>query len=269
MKIKEELVNSILRQYDTYMESEIPSHIKLDEEQNAFVQGYLCGTAQQGATQRTDDSLIRDQIIQTRSKYCEPVLELLANEGELYHGDLAEKMNLSPSGLNAIIKKMQETEIPIINTTQIGKYKIYSLPDDVREYMLRKGRVQEQAEEDDVQRNAEGMNRPDMILCLQHFVDVAGRKWKDDLSRLFRGIERDISAEVRAEFENFADALNFAYIEDTEEMADLKRLFNHNDVLLDAMDGYMKNYDLRKELKKRKDDGRLTSSDKRIIGNML
>lgn len=269
MKINEELVNNILRQYDTDMESEIPSHIKLDAEQKAFVHGYLCNAAQRENIQRTDGSLIRSQIIQTRSKYCEPVLELLANEGELYHGDLAEKLDLSPSGLNAIIKKMQETEIPIINTTQIGKYKIYSLPDDVRDYMLRKDRVQEQAEEDDAQKNADGTERPDMILCLQHFVDAAGRKWKDDLSRLFRGIEKDISAEVRAEFESFADALNFAYTEDTEEMADLKRIFNHNDVLLDAMDGYMKNYDLRKELKKRKDAGRLTSSDKRLIGNML
>ncbi len=41
MEINSELINNILRQYDAYMESEVPSNIKLDEERKAFVQGYL------------------------------------------------------------------------------------------------------------------------------------------------------------------------------------------------------------------------------------
>ena len=269
MEINSELINNILRQYDAYMESEGPSNIKLDEERKAFVQGYLCSAMQKENIQKADGNSIRSQIIQTRSKYCEPVLELLANEGELYHGDLAEKLNLSPSGLNAIIKKMQETEIPIINTTQIGKYKIYSLPDDVREYMLKKDSALARIEEDNVQKTVGGTEKSDMILHLLHFVDLVGRNWKDDLSRLFRGIEENISAEAKVEFENFVEALNLSYTEDGEDMADLKRRFNNNDMLIFDMDDYMKNYDLRKELKKRKGDGKLTLSDKRIIENML
>ena len=79
MEINSELINNILRQYDAYMESEVPSNIKLDEERKAFVQGYLCSAMQKENIQKADGNSIRSQIIQTRSKYCEPILELLAN----------------------------------------------------------------------------------------------------------------------------------------------------------------------------------------------
>ena len=81
---------------------------------------------------------IKRQIIGIRSKYSERILELLAQEGELYHGDLSEKLNMSPSGLNAIIRKMQECDPPIIEIMQIGKYKIYTLPAAVKEYIENK-----------------------------------------------------------------------------------------------------------------------------------
>lgn len=270
MEINDELVERILRQYDAFMESGVSDDIKLDGEKKSFVQGYLCGAMRQENMQRTDDSMIRNQIIQTRSKYCEPVLELLASEGELYHGDLAEKLNLSPSGLNAIIKKMQETDPQIIKTTQIGKYKIYSLPDNVRDFMLKKDRVQvpDEPEEKALCQTADAVKKQDVILCLQHFAELSGKSWKDDLSLLFRGIEENISSEIKKEFALFAEALSASYAEDTESVNDLKRIFN-NEVLAFLMEDYLKNYDLRKELERRKSAGELTSSDKRFIRNML
>ncbi len=274
MEINDELVEQILRQYDAFMESGIGDDIKADGEKKLFVQGYLCNAMQQENMRQTDDAMIRNQIIQTRSKYCEPVLELLAIEGELYHGDLAEKMNLSPSGLNAIIKKMQETEIPIINTTQIGKYKIYSLPDNVRDFMLKKngGQISDEPEEKEVPKAVQKMSyaagKPDIFLCLQHFAEKAGRDWKDSLNLLFRGIEEGISTEVKAEFTAFSEALADTYEEEPESMEDLKRLF-HNEVLSFLMEDYLKNYDLRKELMRLKNAGKLTSGDKRFLRSIL
>lgn len=270
MEMNDELVERILRQYDAFMESGLGDDIKADGEKKAFIQGYLCSTMQKENIQRTDDAAIRNQIIQTRSKYCEPVLELLASEGELYHGDLAEKMNLSPSGLNAIIKKMQETEIPIINTTQIGKYKIYSLPDKVKEFILKKNgvQIQNEQEEKETQKTAEAAGRMDIFLYLQHFAEAAGKGWKDSLNLLFRGMEEDVPAEVRTAFASFAEALSIVYAEEAESMEELKRLLR-NEVLVFFMEDYLKNYDLRKELERRKNAGELTPGDKRFLRSML
>lgn len=270
MEINDELIERILRQYDAFMESGVLDDIKMDEEKKRFVQGYLCSMMQRDNMRKNDDSLIRSQIIQTRSKYCEPVLELLASEGELYHGDLADKLDLSPSGLNAIIKKMQETEIPIIKTTQIGKYKIYSLPENVRDYILKKGRTdgpEEEPEVNEMHQPERDKKIPDIFLCLQHFAELAGKDWKDDLNLLFRGMEERYSAEIREAFGVFADALQVIYQEDQEKIEDLRRIL-HNDVLAFFMEDYMKNYDLRKELKRRKEAGDLTSMDKRFIRNL-
>lgn len=270
MEINNELIERILKQYDSFLESGIGEDIKADGEKKSFVQGYLCSIMQRENVQKTDDNLIRNQIIQTRSKYCEPVLELLADEGELYHGDLAEKMNLSPSGLNAIIKKMQETEIPIINTTQIGKYKIYSLPDNVRNFMLKKSgtQVQDEPAEKTGPKTADTAESPDIILHLQHFAESAGENWKDSLNLLFRGVVEDIPAEVKEAFTVFTETLSISYMEEPESLDDLKRLF-HNEVLVLCMEDYLKNYDLRKELARRKNAGELTSCDKRFFRNML
>ncbi len=271
MEINDELIGRILRQYDAFIESGVLDDVKVEGERKLFVQGYLCSIMQRENMQKTGDSLIRSQIIQTRSKYCEPVLELLASEGELYHGDLADKLNLSPSGLNAIIKKMQETEIPIIQTTQIGKYKIYSLPDNVKDFILKKEQandLEEELEADDRCSMEKDKQIPDIFLYLQHFVELAGEHWKDDLSLLFRGMEENFSTEIREAFAAFTDALRIIYQEDQEKKNDLKRIF-HNDVLVFFMEDYMKNYDLRKELDRRKADGELTSMDKQFIRNLF
>ena len=78
MEINDELVEQILRQYDAFMESGIGDDIKADGEKKLFVQGYLCNAMQQENMRQTDDAMIRNQIIQTRSKYCDTVLELLS-----------------------------------------------------------------------------------------------------------------------------------------------------------------------------------------------
>lgn len=123
-----------------------------------------------------DDS-IRKQIMGIRSKYCERILELLAVEGELYHGDLSEKLNMSPSGLSVIIKKMQDCDPPIIEIMQIGKYKIYTLPPKVKEY-IEANLMEKKRNEKDAKAGRENeqdvVGEDDILLCMQHFVEKAG-----------------------------------------------------------------------------------------------
>lgn len=177
-----------------------------------------------------DDS-IRKQIIGIRSKYCEPILEFLAKEGELYHGDLAEKLQVSPSGLNVIIKKMQESNPPIIDVMQIGKYKIYTLPTAVREYMENK----KNANSSDEQENTES---EDIILCLQHFVEVAGKEWKDRLNLLLRGEESGVNNDVVVQFDKLMKSVVNAAKYNEEAFGEMKRFLN-NEILECLLQDYL------------------------------
>lgn len=65
MEINDELIGRILRQYDAFIESGVLDDVKVEGERKLFVQGYLCSIMQRENMQKTDDSLIRSQIIQT------------------------------------------------------------------------------------------------------------------------------------------------------------------------------------------------------------
>lgn len=179
------------------------------------------------------DESIRKQIIGIRSKYCEPILELLAQEGELYHGDLSERLNMSPSGLNVIIKKMQECDPPIIEIMQIGKYKIYTLPPNVKEYMetilIEKKRNEKnvQAGQEDTQGSLEEDN---VLLCMQHFVEKAGDQWRDVLNLLLRNLPCDANKETRRQFDRLMRRIIDAAKYKEEDLDELNR-FIHNEVL--------------------------------------
>lgn len=170
------------------------------------------------------DDTIRKQIIGIRSKYCESILELLTSEGELYHGDLAEKLNMSPSGLNAIIKKMQECEPPIIEVMQIGKYKIYTVPSAVKEYIENKNRPKKKMDE------FENEDYENALLCFQHFVEKAGTKWKDILNFLLQGAEEGVEDSVKDHFKKLMSSLVEISKYNNEEMREVM-LFLGNDVL--------------------------------------
>ena len=182
-----------------------------------------------------DDS-IRKQIIGIRSKYCEPILELLAQEGELYHGDLAEKLNMSPSGLNVIIKKMQECDPPIIEIMQIGKYKIYTLPPNVREYM--ENRKNERSAAVEQEYGEESSEEEDVLLCMQHFVEKAGEKWRDILNQLLRDRPCNVGKETRQQYDKLIRCVLDAAKYREEEIDELNR-FIHNEVLEHLIQDYL------------------------------
>ena len=185
-----------------------------------------------------DDS-IRKQIIAIRSKYCEPILEILAKEGELYHGDLAEKLNMSPSGLNVIIKKMLECDPPIIEVMQIGKYKIYTLPPSVKEYIENKF---EKNANDWRKDNAGADNVFDetenIMLTLQHFSEKAGEHWRDQLNLLLQGKDDIVDAETAEQYRRLMKKIVYASKYNEDELQQLKKFLN-NEVLEYLVQSYL------------------------------
>lgn len=168
-------------------------------------------------SENTDYAVIQKQIIQSRTKYCEPILRLLFQEGELYHGDLADKLNISPSGLNSVIKKMQESEPPIIVVNQIGKYKIYTLPEYIKDYFRGK-------------HGSPIINNDNLFLNFQLFIDSAGSDWKKQMNLLLQHEEDDISEETIVLFRNLATLLVNAYKNWDNDWKKVVRFLN-NDVL--------------------------------------
>lgn len=160
---------------------------------------------------------IQQQIIHSRTKYCEPILKLLYQEGELYHGDLADKLKVSPSGLNAVIKKMMETNPPLIIVNQIGKYKIYELPENVKDYFGN-------------EHNTIITDNDNLFLNFQMFIESAGVDWKKQLNLLLQHEEDDISEGAIAQFKSLVILLVNAYKNWDSDWKRVVRFLN-NDVL--------------------------------------
>lgn len=178
------------------------------------------------------DDTIRKQIMGIRSKYCESILEILASEGELYHGDLADKLKMTPSGLNVIIKKMLECDPPIIEVMQIGKYKIYTIPPAVKEYIENKGSNKKKVDDTDCD------EIKSVLLCFQHFIEKAGVKWKDLLNLLLQGNEDDVDDSVKDCFANLMRNIVNASKYNEDELQEAKKFLN-NDVLEYLIQSYI------------------------------
>ena len=257
-KIDEKLLETILNEYEYIDKNELVSSedIVLDDMQEQFVRGYLCAKQKEDKDYEADREKVRQQILQVRSKYCEPILELLFVEGELYHGELAERLELSPSGLNAIIKKMMEGTMPIIEMMQIGKYKIYTLPDAVRKYMESKS----QSGSYEGVKGEEEERRADPLISLQHFVKKVGKEWEDTLHNLLRGRDEEISEEIKQSFRGLMDQIKQAEKYDRDSYDELREIIE-NDILLRLLNKYieeLKECDLiMEEIRQRENGARL------------
>lgn len=175
---------------------------------------------------------IEREINQVRSKYGEKILYILKSERSMYHGDLAAKLEISPSGLNAIIKKMTEGEIPLVRVEQVGKFKKYSLPDEVRQYM----------ENENPEQQGTGTPRKvcgaGLFLPVQRFVEAAGESWREILNLLLCGEEAGISQDVIKAFSELIKQMEELYVTESPELR-LLRKFIKNEVLLYLLDEYL------------------------------
>ena len=253
-KIDEEALRKILAEYQKENDLFFSGKTTLDSGQVQFVRGYLCAQQKETEDFETDSEKIRRQILQVRSKYCEPILKLLFQEEELYQGDLAVKLELSPSGLSAIIKKMMEQKPPIIEMTQFGKYTIYTLPDRVRRYMERRGGFKQSKVTD---KETYGVN---VLLPLQHFVAAAGTEWRDELNLLLQKRDKETCIENINCFNELIERAKEARQYDSRAYDELKKVIQ-NDILWYLLDGYVDDLEeceqIMEEIKQRENGEKL------------
>lgn len=62
-----------------------------------------------------------------KQKHRDALLETLYMQKNLLHSDLAKHLNISASGLNAVLKKINDVADPPVKSTKVGKYKYYNL----------------------------------------------------------------------------------------------------------------------------------------------
>ncbi|MCI8333618.1 MAG: hypothetical protein HFH25_03420 [Lachnospiraceae bacterium] len=175
---------------------------------------------------------IEHEIDQVRSKYGEKILNLLHEERTMYHGDLAMRLSISPSGLNAIIRKMKEAEIPLIQVEQIGKFKKYSLSEAVQAYMDGSDSGEY------VSKERQSRERRGLFLPIQRFVEAAGEDWRECLTLLLCGEDEDMSREIQKAFEELIGQLETLYQDSSPELKALQK-FMKNEVLLYVLNQYL------------------------------
>ncbi len=76
-----------------------------------------------------------EAIAQIKQKYRDSLLMEIYESGRIIHAGLANRLPVSASGLNAIIKKMNEASIQPIRETKAGKFKFYTLTEDGKKYV--------------------------------------------------------------------------------------------------------------------------------------
>ena len=234
------IIYEALSEYEDQSKVILFDNKEFSAEQEQFIRGYLCGKNNSEMIDKHSDKLISKQLMSIRSKYSEPIVELLADEGQLYHGDLAERLKISPSSLNVVIKKMQECNPPVIETIQNGKYKIYTVPTSVKKYIINKRKQRNSGFSIITNENSEKMavNSDDLFLSLQRFVEVAGTIWKERLNILLQNPERESDINVREAFEMLKPAFVKVLRYDGDEYRELKRFIN-NDVLMFLIERYV------------------------------
>lgn len=228
MNISDDKLKNIVAQIEKgSVPEEILEQEGLDEEQKWYVMGYL------KALEEKENSLekletVKAQIYRVRSKYCEPILQLLKKEGKLYHGDLAEKLDISPSGLNAIIKKINESDIPLVITEQIGKYKIYSLSQEAKNYF---GHYKAPAE-------SSNKNEKKVFVALQKLIDGLEENWREKLNGILCGEDKYPDESVKDRFQIFISHMLAAKQDCPEQYQEVLQ-FLKNEMLIYLLENYL------------------------------
>lgn len=174
---------------------------------------------------------IERQILEINSKHCRPILTAIYNDEGITQGELALKMNLLPSGLTAVIKKMENADIPLVKVTQAGKFRRYSLPEEIKQYLF----DDKKAKNDIFIKQGE---EESLFLLLQRFVEEAGEQWKEKMNLLLLDEERDTSSELGRLFAIFMCQMKDKTLVQDEEVIEV-RMFIKNEVLLYLIDKYI------------------------------
>lgn len=76
-----------------------------------------------------------NKIVKARSGYRDVILKFIYDKGPILHKDLAGELGISISNLSNVIQRIQNDDVPLIQTNPTGKYKYYLLTEDGREYV--------------------------------------------------------------------------------------------------------------------------------------
>lgn len=178
-----------------------------------------------------DSKSIDRQIQEISSKHCIPVLRIIQSDEGITHGELAEQMDLLPSGLSAVTKKMEKCDIPLLNVMQSGKYRKYFLPEYIRQYF----HEQEEEKSGDFVHQIKEEN---LFLLLQHFVEAAGESWRDTMNLLLQEEKIEESSNIGKTFVQFMRLME-KKIGNQQEEVQTVRHFIKNEVLLYLLDKYI------------------------------
>lgn len=86
---------------------------------------------------------IKKAVRSIPTKATDKIVDYLYCHAECYHGELARAIGISDSGLSTIIKKIEQCPISLIETLREGKYKVYNLTKEGRQYVESKGKTME------------------------------------------------------------------------------------------------------------------------------
>lgn len=131
----------------------------------------------------------RQTIYDLKQKYKDAVLFEIYEDENLLHSVLAHRVLVSASGLNAIIKKLNEAQPPPIHINRQGKFTLYSLEEAGKAY-VRDELLQTMASND---QDIDIVNN--IFSLLRAFKDQNPRNWDTILNNILKG-EEDL-----AEFE--------------------------------------------------------------------
>jgi len=176
-----------------------------------------------------DKTRIERQIQNINSKHCKTILSVINSEDGISQGELAKKLNLLPSGLSVVLKKMEFGEFPLVCVHQIGKYRRYSLPEYVQDYLN---------ELNGVEQNKDNTENESLFLLLQRFVECSGEKWKEEMNRLLLSEEIDQQNLKAKVFVDFMEVMKEKTIKEDDSVNDIKQ-FIHNEVLIYLIEKYV------------------------------
>lgn len=83
----------------------------------------------------TEERHVHNEILKINTKYRDDALRTLADRGPMLHRDLAIALKISASGLTAVIKQLNATNVKLINVEVFSKYKLYSITSQAYKYI--------------------------------------------------------------------------------------------------------------------------------------
>lgn len=82
---------------------------------------------------------VKREIDKIRTGYRDRIFFYLCSHTTLLHKELASLLQISPSGLNAVIKMMNAEGVKTINAEKVSKYTVYSLTPIAYQYAVQHG----------------------------------------------------------------------------------------------------------------------------------